>query len=430
MVQSRFLLPAILGLAQAASLRKRFSNGDFAIGETDPDVSTGCTYWANSISSSDTCAKLESYYGITISHLVSWNPSLSSDDCSLNDGWSYCVEAPAVKPTSTTSTSTTISATTSTTFPTTTTTSTDPSPTQTGLIASCDAYYFVEKGDYCQEIVDSFGNFTLPQFYSWNPAIGDSYKGLQAGYYVCVGVAGSSSPSVTTAITTSAPTATNIQQPQQPGLTSSCNDYYFVESGDTCAEIASSNSITLSKFYAWNPAVGSSCAGLQAGYYVCVGVAGSSPSTTTKAPTTTTTEPPATTTSESESAPTPTQAGLTPSYTTLYKAQQGDSCWTITTEKYSYLSGNNLFYDWNPAVGSDCSNLQAGYYYCVATVDQAPMPDTIDSCSKWHLVSSGDSCWSIEQEHGVYAAEFARWNPYVGSGCEALWLGYFVCVGV
>ncbi|RDW63078.1 putative LysM domain protein [Aspergillus mulundensis] len=464
---------ALLGLelSTATPLSKRFSNGDFATGETDPDVSTACTYWANSISSSDTCADLESYYGLTIAQLVSWNPSLSSTECTLNEGWSYCVESTdAVKPITTTSTTskttatvtTTTAASTSTTATasaTTTSSASSPSPTQTGLISSCNAYYYVEKGDYCQGIVDSFANFTLPQFYAWNPAVQDDCSGLQAGYYVCVGVTGSSEPSATsTTLTTTTkesstavPTSTSPYEPQQTGLASNCtralqlttpanrrnccavgNEYYFVESGDTCAEIASDNSIALSSFYAWNPAVGSSCSGLQAGYYVCVGVAGTTSTSTSTA--TTTTKSPSTTASTTTgtgtaTAPSPTQSGLTPSCTTYYKAVSGDSCWSITNEKYSYLAGTSLFYDWNPAVGSDCANLQAGYYYCVATEDQGPMPDTDSSCSAWHLVASGDSCWSIEQEYGVSAADFGEWNPYVGEECKALWLGYFVCVG-
>lgn len=44
-----------------------------------------------------------------------------------------------------------------------------PSPTQSGLISTCDAYHFVESGEYCSGIVSKFGNFTLSQFYDWNP---------------------------------------------------------------------------------------------------------------------------------------------------------------------------------------------------------------------------------------------------------------------
>ncbi|KAH1500856.1 hypothetical protein KXX52_008874, partial [Aspergillus fumigatus] len=123
MLVSVILTPALLlGVANAATLAKRWSNGDVATGTTDPNVASGCTYWANSIASSDTCESLNAYFGITIAQLVSWNPSLSSTSCTLTVGWSYCVEAPTVK--TTTSTTTTTSKTTTTTTVVTTTTST------------------------------------------------------------------------------------------------------------------------------------------------------------------------------------------------------------------------------------------------------------------------------------------------------------------
>jgi hypothetical protein len=59
--------------------------------------------------------------------------------------------------------------------------------------------------------------------------------------------------------------------PQQTGIISNCNKYHLVESGDGCASIASAYGISLSNFYSWNPAVGSSCGALWLGYYVCVG---------------------------------------------------------------------------------------------------------------------------------------------------------------
>ncbi|KAJ5988345.1 hypothetical protein N7481_003555 [Penicillium waksmanii] len=163
------------------------------MGETDPNVSTGCTYWANSILSTDTCAALESFYGMNVAQLVSWNPSLSTTACTLTEGWSYCVEAPAVKPTTTKATSTS----TLTTTTTTTTAASGPSPTQRGLISTCNAFYFVQSGDYCAGITSTYGNFTLDQFYSWNPAVKNDCTGLQAGYYVCVGVTGSTTVTTT-----------------------------------------------------------------------------------------------------------------------------------------------------------------------------------------------------------------------------------------
>lgn len=58
------------------------------------------------------------------------------------------------------------------------------------------------------------------------------------------------------------------------------------------------------------------------------------------------------------------------------------------------------------------------------------MPDTISTCKKWQFVGSGDTCLSIEQQYSITATQFGRWNPYVGPSCAALWLGYYVCVGV
>ncbi|THC88290.1 hypothetical protein EYZ11_012262 [Aspergillus tanneri] len=72
MIFSQVLSLALLGSVNAATLGKRFSSGGFATGEKDPNVSSGCTCWANSIKLTDTCAALESYYGITIAQLVSW----------------------------------------------------------------------------------------------------------------------------------------------------------------------------------------------------------------------------------------------------------------------------------------------------------------------------------------------------------------------
>ncbi|KAK1140706.1 hypothetical protein N8T08_009907 [Aspergillus melleus] len=77
MVSSLALILALLGSANAATTELQFANRDSATGQTDPDVSSGCTYWANSIESTDTCAALEDYFGITTAQLVSWHLNLS-----------------------------------------------------------------------------------------------------------------------------------------------------------------------------------------------------------------------------------------------------------------------------------------------------------------------------------------------------------------
>ncbi|RAH55275.1 hypothetical protein BO85DRAFT_461432 [Aspergillus piperis CBS 112811] len=375
---------AIFASVHGFAINKRFDNGDFPTGNTDPNVASACIYWAKSIGSTDTCADLESYYGITATQLTFWNPSLSITKCALKEGWSYCVSAPAVS--TTPSSTSTVSTILSTLLPTTTATSTSgittsassPSPTQSGVSSSCDAFYY---------------------FYSWNPAVKSDCSGLQPDYYVCIGVTGSTTLVSQTTLpatnTASAVTTTGSYLPEQTGIASN--------------------------------SVGATCSNLEADYWVCVGISGGTSATTTT-PTSTFTSTASSTTPIS-SAPSPTQSGLVDDCSTYYQAKSGDSCWSIVNNKYTYLT-TSLFEEWNPAVGSDCINLQPGYYYCVATQKQAPMPDTINICNKWHLVADGDNCWSIEQDAGITAGQFNTWNPYVGSSCANLWLGYWVCVGV
>lgn len=60
--------------------------------------------------------------------------------------------------------------------------------------------------------------------------------------------------------------------PYQTGMATNCNKFHMVVSGDECGTIATSAGITLANFYLWNPAVGSTCATLDLGDYVCIGI--------------------------------------------------------------------------------------------------------------------------------------------------------------
>jgi hypothetical protein len=55
-------------------------------------------------------------------------------------------------------------------------------------------------------------------------------------------------------------------------MTTSCSTFHLVVSGDQCGTIATAAGITTDQFYAWNTNVGSTCASLWLGYYVCIGV--------------------------------------------------------------------------------------------------------------------------------------------------------------
>ncbi|KAF3058709.1 hypothetical protein GL218_05331 [Daldinia childiae] len=223
-----------------------------------------CTF-SVAASTGDTCSSLASYWGITLTQFQSYNPGV---DCTkdLTVDTNYCIEWDDGRPppTSTTTTSSTATSTAS-------TAPSGPSPTQTGIASNCDAYYKAVSGDTCQKIVKDFGNFTLTDFYSWNPAVGSDCSQLFLGFYYCVGT--TSSGSVTT--TTISSTTTGPPQPEQTGIISTCTSYYKVESGDTCSQIVDNyGTFTLKDFLSWNPAVGSDCSQLFIGYYVCVGSPG------------------------------------------------------------------------------------------------------------------------------------------------------------
>lgn len=56
-------------------------------------------------------------------------------------------------------------------------------------------------------------------------------------------------------------------------MVSDCDEFYQVNSTDTCASIAASAGISLASFYAWNPDIGSNtCKTLKPNYYVCIDI--------------------------------------------------------------------------------------------------------------------------------------------------------------
>ncbi|KAF1816113.1 hypothetical protein P152DRAFT_110850 [Eremomyces bilateralis CBS 781.70] len=57
-------------------------------------------------------------------------------------------------------------------------------------------------------------------------------------------------------------------------------------------------------------------------------------------------------------------------------------------------------------------------------------PGTALFCFTYYRVQTGDTCALIaaKMNHTFTLEEFYRLNPTVGSNCESLWLGYWVCV--
>jgi hypothetical protein len=191
-----------------------------------------------------------------------------------------------------------------------------PTPIQTGMVSNCNSFYLVQTGDTCGTVASS-KDISLSDFYAWNPAVGSSCQYLDLGDYVCIGIVGFTA-TITTSTSTIPGNGISTPTPTQSGMTSNCNKFHLVASGDTCFDLAMENGIPLSLFYSWNPAVGTDCTHLDIGDYVCVDVIGYTPSTTTSTTTTTTT-------GNGVITPTPIEPGMVGNCNKFYYTQNGVS---------------------------------------------------------------------------------------------------------
>ncbi|PYH81263.1 hypothetical protein BO82DRAFT_336349 [Aspergillus uvarum CBS 121591] len=309
-----------------------------------------CTY-ETAASSGDTCQSFSAGWGLDVSTFRSLNPGITCPD--LVAGQNYCVVGTVLSGGSTTSSST---LTTSTSTAVSLSSSTPHQPQQTGTAANCDQFYLVQIGDSCEKIEAQF-DISATQFLEWNPSVNSDCSNILAGYYYCVDVPGTTAPVTTTvpATTTTTTPADGITTPTpiQTGMTDNCSKFDLVQSGDSCEAIAAKYDIQLSSFYTWNPAVGSSCANLDVGYYVCVETLG-------------------------YTAPTATTAA----------------------------AGNAI------------------------TTPTPFEPEMVAGCTAFYFVRSGDTCPAIASSHGITVGDIEQWNPKVGSACTDLWLDEYICVGI
>jgi LysM repeat protein len=404
---------------------KSTSTGDGV--STPTPIQTGMATNCNKfylVKTGDGCQAIAAEYSIPLSDFYAWNPAVGATCNTLGAGDYVCVGVIGfITSTTTTTPGNGIST---------------PHPIQTGMVTNCDAFYLVQPGDSCANIAAQY-SISLPQFYSWNPAVGSSCSSLGAGDYVCVDIIGN------TVTTTTKKTSTNgitTPTPIQTGMVSNCGAFYLVSSGDTCAAIVATYDISITQFYAWNPAVGSSCSSLDVGDYVCVNIIGNMVTVTS-------TSTHKSTPTNGISTPTPVQTGMVGNCNKFYLVQSGDSCAPIAAEYGIPLA---TFYSWNPAVGTTCSTLDVGDYVCVDTIGYVPPTTTtsakpttttgngittptpyetgmVGNCNKFYYVVSGDTCASIASKQGISVSNFEKWNPMVGSSCSGLWLNAYVCVG-
>ncbi|KAJ5686461.1 hypothetical protein N7536_009080 [Penicillium majusculum] len=304
----------------------------------------------------------------------------------------------------------------------------------------CTFTIAANSGDTCETFADSWG-ITTKELKSLNPDL-DCAKFDGLAEYCVSGKANDDEPTKTTATsstaetttavttsssteTTKAPTTTSSasdHKPTQPGLAENCDKFYKVSDGDSCYNIEASAGITHSQFLKWNPYINEKCTNIWGDYYVCVHVPGAT-TTTSAAPTPT------------DSGKTPTQSGIAENCDKFHKVVSGDQCDSIQAE---YKITHKQFIDWNPAINSDCTNLQLDYNVCVhipgATNTHGPtpqMPNLSSDCKTYHKVADGESCPAIQKEAGgITLAQFRKWNPTIDAKCSNLWSGYYVCTGV
>ena len=132
--------------------------------------------------------------------------------------------------------------------------------------SDCSALYEVQSGDTCLSIAKSFSNFTVTQFYKWNPDVGQTCFGLQAYVPVCINTPWYQfTPPVQPDFGTHyTPDQTPV--PIMPGIVSTCQDFELIEPGKRVEDLAAENGFEVDQFAEWN---GNSTTAWAA-YWACV----------------------------------------------------------------------------------------------------------------------------------------------------------------
>lgn len=153
-----------------------------------------------------------------------------------------------------------------------------------------------------------------------------------------------------------------------------CTAWVVVAATDTCAALASDNSITLAQFNQYNPSTASKCVLITGDSYCTEQHFGLPPVSTSTSTIITTTR---------ISTPGPIQTGMISNCNKFYLVKSGDryvqytafACRHVTNNRRrcpDIASSNGIslanFYAWNPAVGSDCNFLIGSDYVCVGII--------------------------------------------------------------
>ncbi|KAJ1325254.1 peptidoglycan DL-endopeptidase LytF [Microdochium nivale] len=302
------------------------------------------------------------------------------------------------------------------------------------------------------ELAAKIYNVDPESFASWNGIktnVTDPACAFEIGKRYCGSWALMPKPTVTEP---PAPTGTDDGSSQPPAATHSgqpadCDGWHVVSGSDSCQSVADAAGISISDFYAWNPAVSTDCTtNFWLGQAYCVHRAGQGISISTSSRTASATS------SAAPTPPAPTHTGQPANCNKWDVVASGDSCGSIASDNGI---STDQFFTWNPAVSRDClTNFWLGQAYCVGVSSSSPPMTTSTTkttsssssvptppapthtgqpanCNKWDVVQSGDSCGSIASDNGISTDQFFTWNPAVSRDCITnFWLGQAYCVGV
>ncbi|KAF2124898.1 carbohydrate-binding module family 50 protein [Dothidotthia symphoricarpi CBS 119687] len=331
---------------------------------------TICNAW-HRVVPGDTCQRLLDMFGLqSVDDFLSWNPA-AKEDCEMliADYW-VCVgvqrqvgntdlEWETAQPEFTAPPEPTEY--TPVTLPTADSSFT-PTPSHGPMPSNCKVFHQAIANQNCNDLVTLYSYFSQEQFLAWNPALDGNCLGLWLDTWYCVG-AYSDDNLPQPAHRTTKPTEGNIPL----GYPADCSRWYQASSDEACDLIALMfGSFSVVEFVKWNPSVFSDCSGIVPEAWYCVGRPGTPTTRTPGAPTQTTasTQPVTTTTTAPEpvKTPSPVREGMTEDCVRFYLQQPGEFCWAMASGAGISL---DRFYEWNPAVGSDCENLWPDYYYCI-----------------------------------------------------------------
>ncbi|KAL1306478.1 hypothetical protein AAFC00_005173 [Neodothiora populina] len=319
-------------------------------------------------------------------------------------------------------------------------------PIANGSISDCFLTYENIWGAVpCQSAADEY-DIDVLDFISWNPSLGDptTYSPtdcvLANTTQYCVAFYDPSLLPNTTSVT-------NYVTPPNalPDSTTACDDWWDVQTGDTCDLILKSADIPLSSFYAWNPTIGDQCQNLWLNTSYCV--AGPGWTNVTYASSTSAIITMSST--SSGGSPGPTQSGIVAGCDQWYVVVNKDTCQSIAA---NFSISITQFENWNPAVGSDCKSLWLNEAYCVhvpgattiapsstssaaptTTVVQPPGPTQsgiASNCNAYAIPIANDGCYSFAERYSISLDQLYEWNPALENNCSNFWGGKAYCIGV